>query len=100
MSQKMTAQAERRRRGRAVRKQHREARAALANAWKVGDLVDAVRTGLQRIAEACAAMIRSWCEAWSLSARAIWQALTTPVNGGELPRPRPRPRAIDRPERR
>ncbi|MCW1805292.1 hypothetical protein [Brachybacterium squillarum] len=96
----MTAQAERRRRGRAIRKQHRAARAVLAGAGKVRAFVDAVRAGLQRLAEACVAMLRGWFEAWRLSARAIWQALTTPVNGGELPRPRPRPRAIDRPERR
>ena len=93
MSQKMTAQAVRRRRGRAIRKQRRLARTVFTRAghlfrW-LRAVVAAARDAVLRFAEACAR-----------TARAFRQVLTTPVSGGELPRPRPRPRALERPERR
>lgn len=93
MSLKTTVQAERRRRGRAIRKQRRLARTVVRDTGRLSCWLSAVaavaRDAVLRFAEACA-----------LTARAVRQALTTPVSGGELPRPRPRPRALDRPERR
>ena len=74
MSHKTTIQAERRRRGRAIRKQRREERAMTASTRRVIDILDSCRDAALLFVEACA-----------LTARAVQQALTTPVNGGRSP---------------